>query len=609
MAHVASPSLVRQLGSLFEGGSTAGLGLLGRGETDSDGRFRLEAERTSAVRFFDVHALTMAPGFGLGWAQLNPDAAQPAAEIRLQAEQVIRGKLVDLNGQPAAGVELRVENFGEAKNLGRLADTSLYGHAPADARTWPRRPKSDDLGRFVFHGVGRGHFVSFVVGDSRFAQQWLGIATDDRDGPKEVTLALQPAKIIEGRVLAADTGRPIPNALIDVGADRKNGTEPSKYRADAQGRFRANPYPADHFTVTAFPPEGEPYLPASVGFDWIKGAIKSEVDVKLRRGIVIEGKVTEEGSGRGLAGASVQYLAINAAEGKGGWEAMVASREDGLYRIVVPAGKGHLLVFGPTADFIFDVIGDPMLFYGQPGGRRNYAHRIIAYEVKAGEPPRPIDAALRPGNTIKGRVIGPRGEAVDHAAIITRLHIESFNTFWRGDYQLHARDGSFELHGLDPEKAVPAYFLDADHDWGATLDASGKLARDGLTVQLQPCGRARARFVGPDGQPVAKLPLWRYLEILAAPGPPAFSRGVRDRAALMADSWSLAGVDREHYSSLKSPVTDDDGRVTLPALIPGASYRLRDLPGAPYRTRNKDFTVKPGEMLDLGEIVIEKPQP
>jgi hypothetical protein len=36
-----------------------------------------------------------------------------------------------------------------------------------------------------------------------------------REG-NETTVALQPARIIEGRVLAADTGQPIPNAVVSA---------------------------------------------------------------------------------------------------------------------------------------------------------------------------------------------------------------------------------------------------------------------------------------------------------------------------------------------------------------------------------------------------------
>ena len=579
--------------------------LLGRGHSQPDGQFRLDAARTSSVGFYEgLYVVAMVPKFGLGWATLNPDAEQPVAEIRVQPEQLIRGRLVDLNGQPAIGVELPVDGFGEAKNFGLWSATSLYNrNAPEDARTWPRGLKTDGQGRFELHGVGRGLFVSFVVNDRRFAQQWLGVATDDRDAPKDVTLALQPAKIIEGQVVDAETGQPIPGAVIEVGAKTKTGIHPAIFHADNQGRFQANPFPADHFKITAFPADGMPYLPSRVDLAWTKGAVKEEIVVKLTRGIVIKGKVIEEGTGRALANSSLQYLAIDgSAEHKGGWEVMVASKDDGSYQIVVPPGKGHVLVFGPTADFILDVIGGRMLDEGLPGGERHYAHKIMAYDVKADDPPRAVDAVLRRGETIKGRVVGPRGELVEHAAILTRLQIEPSNTSWRGDvsFQLHARDGRFELHGLDPEKSALVYFLDADRQWGGVVELSGKPTNEPTTVRLQPNGQAKARFVAADGRPLAKL--IPRIEIVVTPGPPP------RRGELFADTARLIQVDPQHYYRPNLLRTDADGRVTLPDLIPGAFYRISDYSPSKGWLVRKDFTVKPGETLDLGDIVIEQPQ-
>ena len=55
----------------------------------------------------------------------------------------------------------------------------------------------------------------------------------------------------------------------------------------------------------------------------------------------------------------------------------------------------------------------------------------------------------------------------------------------------------------------------------------------------------------------------------------------------------------------------EEGRIVFPALIPGAAYRVVDATrireGVDPQVR-KEFTVKPGETLDLGEIRIEKPQ-
>ena len=59
--------------------------LLGGGTTNGDGGFQLETPRTASTRFFEVYALAAAPGFGLGWAELNPDAAQAHGRDSAQA--------------------------------------------------------------------------------------------------------------------------------------------------------------------------------------------------------------------------------------------------------------------------------------------------------------------------------------------------------------------------------------------------------------------------------------------------------------------------------------------------------------------------------------------
>ncbi len=56
--------------------------------------------------------------------------------------------------------------------------------------------------------------------------------------------------------------------------------------------------------------------------------------------------------------------------------------------------------------------------------------------------------------------------------------------------------------------------------------------------------------------------------------------------------------------------TDAQGWISLPVLIPGATYRFIDFsvsqdPKGPQI--RKEFTVKPAETLDLGDVLIEKP--
>jgi RNA polymerase sigma factor (sigma-70 family) len=585
--------------------------LLGHGATDDHGSFRLEASRTSSGAFFEVFALAASPGFGFGWVLLNADAEQPAADIRLQPEQVIRGKLVDVNGQPAVGVEVQLKDvFGMPLAANRW---NFMQTAPVEGlRAWPKPVTTDERGRFAFAGIGRGLHVSFDIRDARFARQSYEVQTDDRDGPKEVSLALHPATIIEGRTLAADTGQLIPNAVITVWASfggTTRGTR-TKFRTDDRGRFKINPSAGDYFRLHVLPPEGQPYLATQDEFAWPKGAIRKEIDLKLPRGVLIQGNVIEEGTGRPVSGASVQFFPTKESElDLGGFQAIVASREDGSFRVAVPPGKGHLMVLAPTLDYLPKEIGGAMLLGGgRPGGWRFYAHDIIAYEVKASEMSHMLTAALKPGKTVRGRVVGPKGQAVNDAVILTRQQVDPTNLVWLCYSFIHAYDGRFELHGFDPENPAPVYFLDVDHQWGAAIELSGKQAGEELTVRLQPCGHAKARFVDPNGKPLAKLGLEMYFQVVMTPGP---NRGFMDRGEpLAADAAYLPSVDPKHYNRQRF-ATDAEGRVTMPTLIPGAPYRLSDwstinVQAKGYQLR-KQFTVKPGETIELGDIVVEKP--
>jgi RNA polymerase sigma factor (sigma-70 family) len=588
---------------------------LGHGTTDGDGRFRLEAPRTSSTSFPALIAIGAAPGFGLGWAELNADADQPGADIRLRPEQAVRARLVDVNGLPAAGVEVRVQSMGRATDKGTWDGISFWDSPPEGLRTWPGPIKTDDQGRLVLNGVGRGLSVNFTVRDLRFARQDRTVEpagpTASRDTEK--TIALESSRIIEGRVLAADTGKPIPNAVVSattrVHNENANGFFTTKFRADAQGRFQMNPIAGEVYTLGAFPTGGEPYLIQQDELKWTRGAVKTTHDIKLPRGVSIRGKVTEQGTGRPLAGSSIQFIPLGGGDKVlWGWQAIVASKDDGSYQIAVPPGKGHLLVFGPTPDYVLEEIGSNRLHGEQPGGMRYHAHDIIAYEVKPGDSPHEVAATLRPGVTIKGRVEGPDGQTVTDASILTTLRIEATNPFWRGDYQIPIRDGRFELHGLAPEASPRVFILDSEHEWGASVEVSGKQAGEELTIRLQPCGRARARFVGPNGRPVAKHQ--PHFEFVATPGPSRYRRSEKVRAELSADAEFMANVDRKHYWT--GPVADAEGRVTLPDLIPGALYRIIDFSTVNDQDKGvqirKDFTVKPGETLDLGDIVIEKPR-
>jgi protocatechuate 3,4-dioxygenase beta subunit len=402
--------------------------VFGRAETDEGGRFRLESTRPASQHVRDVQLLAAAPGFGLGWAELNADAERPEAEVRLHPEGAVRVTFVDVTGMPARGVAVTVKGFGRPK--GPADDEGVYlGPSPPESlRAWPRAATTDDQGSFRLAGIGRDFTATLDVRDLRFARQTPEVKTSD----PEAVLALEPARIIEGRVVAADTGAPLPHAVISAAAriqnEHANGYFFTKFLADADGRFRINPLSSDEYQLHAYPPAGAPYLVAHGELKWVKGAVRTAHDFRLRRGVLIRGKVTEDGSGRPLPGSTVQFMPIGRDdEVLSGWQAIVSSGDDGIYRIAVPPGRGHLLIFGPTSNYVQETTGERMLYSGKPGGRRYYAHKVIAYDVPPAVGAVALDAPLRPGKTVTLHVSGPAGQTVRDALYLTTLHAIAIN--------------------------------------------------------------------------------------------------------------------------------------------------------------------------------------
>jgi hypothetical protein len=92
--------------------------------------------------------------------------------------------------------------------------------------------------------------------------------------------------------------------------------------------------------------------------------------------------------------------------------------------------------------------------------------------------------------------------------------------------------------------------------------------------------------------------------------PGSFDTPANEMAGLLAaDETGLNQIDPINY---ENPLASDgDGRITLPIPIPGAMYRFIDRPATrdPIGPQvRKEFTVRPGETLDLGDIRIERPQ-
>ena len=594
---------------------------IGDTRTDASGRFRIDAPRTSSSRHEMFGAIALAPGHGAGWVELDPDDDQPTADITLQTEQVVHGRLFDLQGRPVPDVTLAVASIRR-----------IFPPAPAGARSrfdgvaysytrindfpaWLRPMMTDPEGRFTLRGLGRGLAAVLTVHHPRFALQRIQIEPEGASKSKSMTAALVPAQTITGRVTYADTGEGVPHAPLEVRSSIGRAAIVSAFETDDQGRFRLNPPPADRvFGVFAYPPEGQPYLIARGRIEWPKGALEQSLDLSLPRGVLIHGTVTEQGSGKPVPGATVDFYTRGRRSAQASASLIIETAADGSFQLGVMPSPGCLFVKGPSDDYVIQAVGSRMVHEGQPGGSRMYAHAYTLLDLKPGIGSQEVHVVLRRGATVTGQVVGPDGQPVRDAWIFSRVILDPIRwtwANWTGRNHGKVNNGRFEVHGLEPDTEVPVYFLEPKGKLGGVVTLSGKSATgEPVTVRLEPCGAARARVVGPDGKPVVGRLPGRPIEMVVTPGPPYST--AKDQAGLIfADEADLTLIDPVNYQT--DLVSDAEGRLTLPVLIPGATYRFIDyttfIRGETGPTIRKEFTVKPGETLDLGDILIQKPEP
>ena len=160
--------------------------------TDRDGRFSISFEHATSDRADEskgIQVVAAAPGFGLGYSAKG-------GPIRLTRDAVpVKGRLVDLEGRPAAGVTICLTRIviprpagpgaAEGKNNSYefpwSGSTQFHGE-----KVFDQSVKTDSDGQFRIDGLGRGMMATFELSGPRtaFKRVWVvARAIDRRDVP------------------------------------------------------------------------------------------------------------------------------------------------------------------------------------------------------------------------------------------------------------------------------------------------------------------------------------------------------------------------------------------------------------------------------------------
>jgi RNA polymerase sigma factor (sigma-70 family) len=663
--------------------------LLARAATDHDGNYRLTVPHASPGRFHSLHVLAGARGHGLGWRAVERDRSPLVLNLSLRPDQTVAAVLIDLQGQPARGVKVRVFSMAEETDPATVA--RLDGRRLAVEKVWrlylerdgrgfefggydgaaavPFWPApavtTDAKGRLVLRGFGGRQTVHLLVEDERFAVQELVLKTGDGKPAREVTVPLDPARRLEGRVLCADSGQPVAGAVLHArtsfsreamrvealsdwldyqieSAWRAAPLDRTTTRTDEQGRFRLPLALGDSVRLQILPPAGIPYLGVTQSVRLPRGTVKHSLEITLPRGVPLRGRVTEQDSGEAIDQAEIYFRPLRDNNPRRrtnllvGEDYPVFSDPDGGYHLVLPPQPGHLLMRRPGLGLIERPVSRAELYSGKPdpdrrfdgilGGERLYFHTVHFLDVQPTDEPRELALTPRRGVTLRGRVVGPDGKAVNRAVLFCGGDLLAGQQNVLGFSQLYndlgcavmLEGGRFELRGCDPMKTYRLFFLDnprsdgstaafanvpfrePDGRLGAVVDVSARQAAGPITVRLSPCGAVEFRRVDTRGKG-EKQKLW--LDLLVAPRQGHLGE---EKVAL---AWPFPSQGQP------SPfAADKDGRIRLRALIPGATYRLKvedeeqtDADGH-WVEWGRDFTVEAGQTRRLPDLVLPRPR-
>jgi protocatechuate 3,4-dioxygenase beta subunit len=278
--------------------------------------------------------------------------ASRALKLRPES-QPVRGRLVDLEGNRLPNVTVLVESLWQP-DIPRLlkaiensrkqgvyevfsaASGGVRGLARSELQKLIPSVTTDENGEFELSGIGDDQLVTLIFDSDRIQARPLYVLGREMEtvslphmdqyttGTKDVfvgrdfTYAVGPSVPVEGVVKDHDTGEPVANVLVSVerlfqneGPQLRLDTRHMRAVTDGQGRFRITGMPpGEGHVVEAVPPKSEPHLVTSqVVSPSLEDGDAKRIEIQVKRGIWIEGRVTDKRSGEPLL-AAVDYMAL-----------------------------------------------------------------------------------------------------------------------------------------------------------------------------------------------------------------------------------------------------------------------------------------------------------
>jgi protocatechuate 3,4-dioxygenase beta subunit len=345
-------------------GATVVAGQFGGGEpnhrigtTGSDGRFELTPTGKSArLEYVVVHKEGLAPASSLRLAR-NDRANEGEVELRLKKPAPFVGVVKDHEGKPIAGATVSIKHARYAGSDGSKAVLNVI--EPIVLGTPLEhvfRTTTNAQGVFRFADLSGDAKVSLVVTAAGMGEyntmnrrgpngQFEGLVGTAKS-PAEVVLA--PEASVVGRIVTRFSSVKVGGLKVAMQGTRYSRGIWAVTRTDAEGRFeftglgegKANIFLEDH-------PNDGPLTYRAAADTELRPGRTAQVEIKLIRGVQVEGKVVDARNGNPVAEVGIGvYGPMRPRSGA----AIVSAKtdSDGRYRFRLPPGQTHFYICGPA---------------------------------------------------------------------------------------------------------------------------------------------------------------------------------------------------------------------------------------------------------------------
>lgn len=619
----------------------------------------LEDEWRSAATFVAVNA----KGFAPSWISARNHEQLESLRVELtKASADIDGQFLDSDGQPMAGLQVRVVAIGEgiAANMERwfeaveeqdrtkaadstaeigmlvldeqartfANDNSIF---PLNGANWlPNHAQelipdqqSDAAGHVRIRGLSPNQLVMLEVNGPNVPPQRLIVTTRKSEKLRLASLPvyesaisdgflgnefrhiMPPGEAITGRIIDAETEEPIGGVrimLMQRWGDSPHSRYVNRGVTDESGHFEILGHPrskGDYLTIN--PSDKSFYFSTEfAALTSSSGQAPDRLEFRLRKGILVKGIVRETNSGKPVR-AQIGYCpladnpivkdyAVNFGMfGVVNPSLRFRSTEDGRFEVLVIPGKGLVFAYARDPVQYAKGYGAEKVEGTDEEGRfpvrglisKQMVQGVVPIEVETGKPTADIELFVLAGGS---RRLAPRDSLGNRLLGSRTIYSHVRNN--KPDSKLDATAEFVEVKSLSPGETRQVIVWHPETQQGAVVDVSAapeNVADDQepLPVVLYPHASVTARVVDEFGKPVVGYPF----------------------------QLSLLPV-RDLSPTPEQALTDSDGHVTFQTLAAGGEYSIGGYGNAKfgYVELWKNFTVQPGETIDLGTIDITKPE-